>query len=48
MSKCKNCGYMNKGNYKNFICAKCDYVNEDVPVVEVDSMKQVLKKMGEF
>jgi len=48
MSKCKKCGYMNEGNYKNFICANCDYVNEDVPIVKVENVKQLLKRMGEY
>lgn len=48
MSKCKNCGYMNDGNFKNFICAKCDFVNEgDIHTVKVENVKSLLGVMGE-
>lgn len=48
MSKCKNCGYMNGGDYKHFICTKCDYVNEgEVFVKQVDGVVGMLKEMGE-
>lgn len=47
MSKCKRCGYMNEGNYKNFICAKCDYVNEEANIVNVHDVNSLMGIMGE-
>lgn len=49
MSKCKNCGYMNEGDYKNFICMECDYVNDVGKdfVKKVDGAVGMLKAMGE-
>lgn len=48
MSKCKKCGYMNEGDYKFFVCSKCGYVNEGkIDTIKVNSVKQLLKKMGE-
>lgn len=48
MSKCKKCGFMNVGDYKHFVCTKCDYVNEgEVLVKQVENVEAMLKTMGE-
>lgn len=39
---------MNDGNFKHFICTKCDFVNEgDINTVKVENVKSLLQVMGE-
>jgi len=39
---------MNKGNYKFFVCEKCNEVNEGkINTLHVKNVKDLLKKMGE-
>ncbi len=46
--KCKKCGYMNEGDFKNFICTNCDFVNEgSINTVVVKDTKSLLGVMGE-
>lgn len=48
MSKCKKCGHMNEGNFKNFVCMNCDFVNEgNIDTVVVKDVKSLMGVMGE-
>lgn len=48
MSKCKNCGHNNPGDYKFFVCSKCGKSNEgDIETIWLENTKDALKHMGE-